>query len=191
MAKNNRGNVEKIIKKIMEGDIDAFAEIIRMYQKDVWKVVAAMLRSRELTEELVQETFINAYTHLDQFETDKEFSPWLKAIARNVVREKLRKRSKQSERFSVYFTHLQTQIENEEKYAEHRSRLAEALLKCREKLSPFSRELLDMRYKHTVSFEKIALHIDRTLKATRQLLSRIRIKLKNCIERQLADHETG
>ena len=191
MLKKQKCNVKKIIKKIMKGDINAFSEIIRTYQTDVWKVVAAMLKNREMTEELVQETFVNAYTHLDQFESEKDFSPWVKAIARNVVREKLRTRSRQSKRFSAYFDHVQTQLEDEERYAVHKSRLSDALLKCREKLSPLSKELLDLRYTHAASFEKISLHIDRTLKATRQLLSRIRIKLKNCIERQLVDHETS
>ena len=184
-------NLKKTITAIMGGDIDSYRHIIHAFQKEVWKVVAAMLHNRETTEELVQETFVKAYIHLDQFDINRDFTKWIKGIARNVVREKLRTSFRTEKHLSLYHEHLKQKLMDDKSYVHHNERLADALDKCKQELSQHSKEILDMRYLYSVSFEKIAKKTGRSLEATRQLLWRIKLKLKECIQNKIADHETG
>src|SRR5689334_15538177 len=80
------------IQRVLAGEIDAFAEIIRAHQQVVWSVIAAMLVDVAETEELVQRTFVKAYQHLNQFRFGQPFQAWIKQIARNEVRQQLRAR---------------------------------------------------------------------------------------------------
>ena len=180
-------NLKKTIKEIMAGDIDSYRNIIREFQKEVWKFVAAMLHNRETTEELVQETFVKGYIHLDQFDVNRDFSKWIKAIARNVVREKLRTSFHTEKHLSLYHDHLKQRLADDRSYVQYKERLSDALDKCRQELPQRSKDILDMRYRHSVSFEYIAQKTGRSPVGVRQLLWRIKLKLKDCIKKKIAD----
>lgn len=184
-------NLKKTIQDIMKGDIDSYRKIIHEFQKEVWKVVAAMLHNRETTEELVQETFVKGYIHLDQFDINRDFAKWIKGIARNVVREKLRTSFHTEKHLSLYHEHLKQNLSDDKSYVQYKERLADALDKCRQELPQPSKDILDMRYRHSVSFDHIAQKTGRSLEGVRQLLWRIKLKLKNCIKKKIADHGTS
>src|SRR5438105_2940667 len=98
--------IESTITKVLGGDIDAYEAIVRAYQQEVWKTVAAMLLNAQKTEDLVQETFINAYQHLHRYERGRDFGAWLKEIARNQVRQEIRRSTREDRRLEVYHTYL-------------------------------------------------------------------------------------
>jgi RNA polymerase sigma-70 factor (ECF subfamily) len=183
-------DIQKTIKSVMKGKIDAYSRIVREYQKAVWDIVASMLYDRESTEDMVQKTFIQAYIHLGQFDLKRDFGRWIQGIARNTVLQEIRSSKRTRTKLSAYHEYLKLRLENEHAYTSSREKLAHALRVCREQLSPLSKQILDLRYTYTVSYENIADKTGRTLDATRQLLWRIKIKLKKCIERRLADHGT-
>ena len=57
----NVTDIERIIARVLSGELDAYAELVEAHQQDVWRVVAAMLLDTQKTEDLVQQTFVNAY----------------------------------------------------------------------------------------------------------------------------------
>src|SRR6516164_2339442 len=61
---------DRIVAEVLAGDTQAFAEVVRLYQQDVWRIAAALLRDRDATENLVQQVFVDAYFHLDQYAQD-------------------------------------------------------------------------------------------------------------------------
>jgi len=182
----NVAEVESILSQVRSGRTEAFEEIVRLYQREVWKVAAAMLRDIATTENLVQQTFVNAYFNLDQFQPGADFGIWLKAIARNLVREELRKQSRGSEHLKHYHQYLAARLENDREHASAQDRMSEALRQCRGKLSPAAARVVELRYEQGVGFESLAKQLNRTIEATRQLLSRIRIELRNCVERRVS-----
>ena len=129
----NPTDTERIIARVLSGELDAFAELVQAYQHDVWRVVAAMLLDTQKTEDLVQQTFVNAYRHLDRFEPGRDFGRWLKEIARNLVRHELRTRSREGRRLELYRRHLLS-TGDDVAAAEAEDRLAEALAGCEQKL---------------------------------------------------------
>ena len=79
-------DTEALIGRVLAGDTETFAALVRRHEGEVWKVAAAMLGDRAATANLVQQTFVNAYERLEQYRPGHDFTRWLKGIARNLVR---------------------------------------------------------------------------------------------------------
>lgn len=73
-----------LVRRAREGDRAAFADIVRLYQRKVYAVAMRMTRRHEVADDIVQDTFIRAYRHLDRFEVGRPLAPWLKKIAANL-----------------------------------------------------------------------------------------------------------
>lgn len=177
-----------IIEEVLGGCTERYAEIIRLYQTEVWKVVASMLHDVATTEDLVQQTFVDAYTHLDQYEAGRDFGRWIKAVARNSALQELRRRTRENRSLARYRDVVAARWKDEEAAHRHEQSLHAALEVCRGRLSPEASKALDLRYAQALSFEEMAKMMERSVEAVRQLLVRIRLKLRECVERTTA-HE--
>ena len=180
-------DLEKTVKEVLSGDIDAFAAIVREYQNEIWAITACLLQNRNEAEDFVQQIFIQAYKHLDRYEPGRDFSKLIKGIARNVVKQDLRRRAREGMRLKMYEDLLTTRMENAETAATHEEHMKDALRACRKGLSESAEKILSLRYVQALGFQEIAGQVGRTIEATRQMLSRIRAALRECIEKRLAD----
>jgi RNA polymerase sigma-70 factor (ECF subfamily) len=176
--------LQSAIDRILGGEIDAYESVVRAYQPEVWKVVCAMLFDQQRAEDLVQQTFINAYRHLNSYRRGQDFGVWVKEIARNVVRQELRRQSREDRRLQLYRTRM-TQTFDGASAFRPQEELEEALRDCTKNLAPSSAQVVELRYQAGLSFGEVAARIGRTVEATRQHLARIRLNLKECIEKNL------
>lgn len=179
-------STDDLVRRVLAGDTQAFAQLVRRHEREVWKIVALMLRDQAATENMVQQCFVNAYEHLGQFELGRDFGQWLKAIARNVVRNELRRHSRENERISEYRDYLLVAQADDDGADEEERRLQRALAACREGLPEASLRALALRYEEAMSVEEVAAAIGRTMVATRQMLFRLRLALRDCVEKRLA-----
>lgn len=69
--------------------------------------------------------------------------------------------------------------------SDHQDHLAAALERCAGQLPASSAQLIELRYQRALNFGEIAARIGRTVEATRQQLARIRLALRDCIEKRL------
>jgi RNA polymerase sigma-70 factor (ECF subfamily) len=60
---------------------DAFARLVRTHQARLFGLVLMMVRDRAGAEEVTQDAFLRAYTHIRQYDASRPFYPWLAAIA--------------------------------------------------------------------------------------------------------------
>ena len=180
----NSTEIDSIVVRVLGGDLDTFEEIVRQYQLEVWKVVAAMLFNAQQTEDLVEQTFIKAFQQLHRYERGRDFGAWIKEIARNEVRQEIRRYLREDRRLEVYQTHLLQAYDVPSAPTQQES-LEEALHHCTEKLPPSSAKLVELRYQTGLNFGEIAPIIGRTIEATRQQLARVRLTLRECIEKHL------
>lgn len=81
-----------IVDRVLAGDTQAFEEIVRRHQQRVYRTTLAVTSNQEDAEEAAQETFLNAYQHLGQFQREARFTTWLTRIAINEGLQVLRKR---------------------------------------------------------------------------------------------------
>lgn len=78
-----------VIKKVLSGETALFEIIIRRYNPYLHKTGRAYGFNHEDTQDLMQETFVNAYLNLSKFEGRSSFKTWLISIMlRNCVRKK-------------------------------------------------------------------------------------------------------
>lgn len=73
------------------GDVRAFEELVKRYDRKLLRIAQHLMRNREDAEDVVQEAFLKAFLHLDQFREDSKFSTWLIRITLNQSLMKLRK----------------------------------------------------------------------------------------------------
>lgn len=72
---------EAIVSRVQAGDASAFELIMRRYNQRIFRVVRAILGDNDEAEDVVQDAYVRAYEHLDQFEGRAKFSTWLTKIA--------------------------------------------------------------------------------------------------------------
>lgn len=178
-------SAERVLERVLGGEIDAYAELVRRHQDEVWRIAALALRDVAATEDLVQQVFVNAYLALPGFERGRDFGVWLRSIARNQVRKELRDSLRRERKLRRYHDWLLVDLERSEESERRMDTLREALARCREELAEPAGEALAMRYDRALSFEQIAAALGRTVAATRQLLTRVRLALRQCIERRM------
>jgi RNA polymerase sigma-70 factor (ECF subfamily) len=80
-----------LIERIRKGDKALFYELIRPYERSVYLSAYSVLRNQADAEEVVQETLLKAFTHLDQLRENDKFKAWLLLIAVNESRMRRRK----------------------------------------------------------------------------------------------------
>jgi RNA polymerase sigma-70 factor (ECF subfamily) len=81
-----------LLAQSREGDTSAFAELVRRYEGKIFRLAQHITQNREDAEDVLQETFMKAYEHLDQFKGDSKFYTWIVRIAVNQALMKLRRR---------------------------------------------------------------------------------------------------
>lgn len=76
---------EILIGLMKEKNEDAFEAIYEKYYKLVFLVINNIVRDKEVTKELVSDTFVKMYKNISSFDTKRKFSPWLTTIAKNTA----------------------------------------------------------------------------------------------------------
>ena len=83
-----------IVRKVLQGDVNAFEKLVTEYEKAVYAIAQRMTGNAEDAADMTQETFIKAYNSLSSFRGDSKFSVWLYRIANNVCLDFLRSKSR-------------------------------------------------------------------------------------------------
>ena len=80
------------VAQARKGDARAFAELVKRYEAKIFRLAQHITQNREDAEDVLQETFLRAYEHLDQFQGNSKFYTWIVRIAVNQALMKLRRR---------------------------------------------------------------------------------------------------
>lgn len=179
-------DTEALVSRVLAGETEVFGAVVRRHEGEVWRVAAAMLGDRAATANLVQQTFVNAYERLEQYRPGNDFSRWLKGIARNLVREDLRRSERESRTLVAYRDYLQQLYGDDGRSEQHLRDLDRAMTACRAELAPAASQALALHYEQGLTVEEVAAAIARTVAGTRQLLFRARLALRTCVEKRLA-----
>lgn len=84
--------INKRIKEVLNGDQEAFEEIVTHFQHRLFQVCYRMLGNTAEAEDIAQEAFVRAYVNLDTFDVKRKFSTWLYRIATNLCIDRIRKK---------------------------------------------------------------------------------------------------
>ncbi len=78
---NNKKRDFALIRQILQGNNDAFAELMSIYKNKIFIFGKSFFKNETDAEDFVQEVFIKIYTHLNTFKGKSQFSTWLMRIA--------------------------------------------------------------------------------------------------------------
>src|SRR3979411_1485625 len=81
-----------LVRAAKQGYDKAFEELVRRYDRNVFRIAQHITQNREDAEDVVQDAFLKAYTNLAQFQGQSKFYTWLVRIAVNEALMKLRRR---------------------------------------------------------------------------------------------------
>jgi RNA polymerase sigma-70 factor (ECF subfamily) len=83
---------EELIKRAKEGDERAFTQLVKNYESLVYSFAFKMCRDEDKANETWQDTFVNVFRKLHQFDGRSKFTTWLYSIVTNSCRMKRRQR---------------------------------------------------------------------------------------------------
>ena len=129
-------------------DRDSFAELVRRHQPGVSRFVARYLRSKEDGDEVVQETFLRAWSQIGRYRPDTNFAAWILTIARFLCLARLKDSKRHPPPAAL-------EGQNEPSAPPLPENL-EGLRRACNRLPPSQREVLQMRYFDNLDYRSIS-----------------------------------
>lgn len=175
---------QKIVRLSQKGDEEAFAALVKKYERKVFHLAYSLVRNKETADDLAQEVFIKAFFALPRFKFQSKFSTWLYRIAVNRIKDHLRKEKK-----SAQIPLDESMIESFQDYQVHNREQKRALEKQREllhkvlrKLPPKYQVIISLRDIQGHSYEEIAGILNLSQGTVDSRLHRARKMLRKKIE---------
>src|SRR5512146_2218345 len=81
-----------LVQAAKNGDLEAFSELVRRYDRNIFRIAQHITHNEEDAQDVVQDAFLKAYQNLGQFQGQSKFYTWLVRIAVNEALMRLRKR---------------------------------------------------------------------------------------------------
>ena len=170
----------------LDGDTEAFGQIIRRYQNMVSAVTFSMTGNLQQSEDLAQETFVTAWQKRGELRDPKKLPAWLCGIARNLTKSWMRKtKQERSARQIAEVDQLpdrNTQSETDELSRLQQAELVWATIRD---IPQQYREPLVMYYRENQAVSEIAIALELSEDNVRQRIARGRSWLKTEVERKI------
>ncbi len=178
-----------LVRSAQQGDAAAFAEIVRRYQRAVYRVAFGLTRRAEDADDLAQEAFVRAYRALDTFRLGEPLYPWLARITVNLAYSLFRRRKRRPE------TELEPLLEAGQQWASDDDPVED--LAARERaghlratfgeLSHEHQAVLVLRIVQEMSYEEISRTLNVPIGTVMSRLSRARAELKSRLKARSGD----
>lgn len=81
----------KVVQRILEGEKELFEILLRRYNQRLFRVIRSYIHSEDDVQDIMQDSYVKAYTKLQQFNNQSSFSTWLIRIAINEALQHIRK----------------------------------------------------------------------------------------------------
>ncbi len=173
--------------RVSRGDRVAFGSLVEKYKQPVMNYIYRTLRDETEAEDLAQNVFLQVYKSRDRYQRTAKFSTWLFTIARNLCLNEIRRRSRHpadSSKNLIRKMKTQPQRQYEDKkvslptenmlHSELAAKIAEAVADLPEN----QRTAILLCRQDELSYEEIAEILDCSLSATKSLIHRGRVTLK-------------
>ena len=182
-----------LVAQAKRGDRAAFTELVNRYARKIFRLARHITKNDQDAEDVLQETFLKAYSRLEQFHGDSKFYTWLVRIGVNESLMKIRRRK--DGKFVALDQELETgegtlvkqlraDVENPE---EHYSReeIRQALSGAIDSLAEAYKTVFVLRDVNGLSTEETAEALELSVSAVKSRLLRARLQLRDKLKRVL------
>jgi RNA polymerase sigma-70 factor (ECF subfamily) len=179
-----------LVAAAKSGDITAFETLVSRYEHKIFRLTQNITQNREDAEDAMQEAFLKAYEHLNEFQGNSRFYTWLVRIAVNQALMKLRKRRPNlvslDEEVDTGEDLVTRDVEDwgpspEERYEQ--TELGRILSTVVGELEPGFRIVFQLRDIEELSTEETAEALGLSVPAVKSRLLRARLKLRQKLSR--------
>jgi RNA polymerase sigma-70 factor (ECF subfamily) len=188
-----------LVARAKEGDTAAFEQLVRQYERQIFRVAQHITQNREDAEDITQDAFLKAYEKLDQFQGNSKFSTWLVRIAVNESLMRLRKRKTsktvsmdedvQTDEGSIPRDFAEWRPNPEQQY--NQAELSDILRKTIQGLPPGFRSVFTLRDVENLSTEETAEALGLSVPAVKSRLLRARLQLRERLSRYFRKKQEG
>lgn len=183
----------RMVKKAINGDCDAFEQIVLTYEKKVYNIAYQMFNNEQDAYDVSQEIFIKLYKNISSFKFDSSFSTWLHRLAVNTCIDAYRKRKRQlsSQAYSIDepvenddSSHMERQFEDTSPGPEAiyiQNETVQEVQNAIQMLKEEFKSIIIMRDLQGHSYEELSEIFNCSLGTVKSRLARARTSLKNII----------
>ncbi len=188
-----------LVQAARQGDIGAFEELVKRYDRNVFRIANHITQNREDAEDVVQDAFLKAYQNLGQFQGQSKFYTWLVRIAVNEALMRLRRR--RPERMVSLDEDIKTDEDSmprevadwapnpEQLYTQ--AELKDILGKTIQGLPPSFRTVFVLRDVEGLSTEETADALELSVPAVKSRLLRARLQLRERLNKYFKQKRDG
>ncbi|MGZ4817679.1 MAG: sigma-70 family RNA polymerase sigma factor [Terriglobales bacterium] len=189
----------KLVRAAKAGDISAFEQLVRRYDRNVFRIAQHITQNREDAEDVVQDAFLKSYENLKNFQEQSKFYTWLVRIAVNEALMRLRRR--RPERMVSLDEDVKTDEDSmprevadwspnpEQLYTQ--SELHDILTKTIQGLPSSFRTVFVLRDVEGLSTEETAEALDLSIPAVKSRLLRARLQLRERLNKYFKKRKSG
>src|SRR5215471_2935748 len=188
-----------LVQAAKQGDVGAFEQLVKRYDRNIFRIAQHITQNREDAEDVVQDAFLKAYENLDQFQGNSKFYTWLVRIAVNEALMRLRKRRNdrtvsldedvETEDGSIPREVADWAPNPEQLYGQ--SELSDILRRTIQGLSPGFRTVFVLRDVEGMSTEETAEMLGLSVPAVKSRLLRARLQLRERLAKYFKSKRGG
>lgn len=185
---------EQLVKKSIQGDTEAFEELVFQYQNKIYALAYRYMGNEEDAYDMAQEAFLKAYRSLRTFKGDSSFGTWLYKVATNVCLDELRRRKRRitplslDEPLATDEGEVEKEIPDSSPTADiiyEQKEFSKYIQNCLDQMKPEHKTVIVLRDVMELSYEEIAEILNCSLGTVKSRLSRAR----NALRKKLEDRE--
>jgi len=173
----------ELVKAALDGDKNAFGEIVTRYRRMVARTVKSMLGDSVFAEDIGQEVFIKLYYSLPEFRGEAKLSTYIQRIAVNLTLNEIKRRKRFFSMFSQRGNNEMYEFEVADNDNEERREASEIVNKALQAMDPKFRIVITMRMLQGYSTKETAEILELPLGTVLSRLSRAQEQLKNILEK--------
>lgn len=184
-------NDNQLIKRILDGNHNAYGQLVDQYKDLVFSLALRMLKNREEAEEVAQDAFIKVYKSLDKFKGDSKFSTWIYKVTYNTCLDNIKKNKKHLNNVSIdEFTFNKIETIDNALEGMIKAEKSSLIKQCINRLSSDDSYLLTLYYFEELSLDEMSDIINASSNTIKVKLFRARKKLAVILEKYLKPQKT-
>jgi RNA polymerase sigma-70 factor (ECF subfamily) len=163
-----------------------FVKLLAEHERKLQHYIRVLIPNSAAADDVLQESKLAMWQHFDKFEEGSNFNAWSHRFVFNRVLAWRKKKGRENDR--VIFTDSFYEMLDEKYHdeTEHVELKIESLQGCIAKLESEQRTMMKLRYFEKLSIDEVASNLGKTVTATYRALSRTRVTLRECVNRNLA-----
>jgi RNA polymerase sigma-70 factor (ECF subfamily) len=188
-SSSGRMDDAQLIRAAKQGDTAAFEQLVQRYDRAILRLTIHLTGSEEDGQDIYQEAFLRAYTHLPRFRFESSFYTWIYRIATNLCLDHLRRKRYQNREVTTINTpdgeerEILDCIADQSPHASPERNLAgrilrQQIVRALSQLSPRERMIFELKHYHGLQLRTVAGILKTTEGTVKNTLFRATQKLR-------------